>query len=212
MLRLFGIFLAVGAMMVIGIKYMSGSIEEKANYKKTMIPYLIGCILIFGAATIAPQIIETFENLSEPEEVGNLVLGIIKNIGTFIAVGVLMVLGIKYMLGSIEERASYKKSMLPYFIGAILLFGAVNITAYVVETFALDEEPGYGDIEGGQTSADDYMKEHTKEEIYAEWERVSKQYKKLENSPGISTEQLDSIMAYKNTLYQYLVRNNMIEQ
>lgn len=212
MLRLFGTFLAVGAMMVIGIKYMSGSIEEKANYKKTMIPYLIGCILIFGASTIAPQIIETFENLSEPEEVGNLVLGLIQSIGTFIAVGILMILGIKYMLGSAEEKASYKKSMLPYLIGAILLFGAVNITAYVVETFALDEESGYGNIEGGQTSADAYIKEHTKEEIYAEWQRAWKQEEELKASVGVSQEQIDSVTAYKNTLYQYLVRNNMIEQ
>lgn len=150
MLRLFGTFLAVGAMMVIGIKYMSGSIEEKANYKKTMIPYLIGCILIFGASTIAPQIIEIFENVSEPEEIGNVILGLIRNIGSVIAVGILMVLGIKYMVGSIEERASYKKSMLPYLIGAILLFGAVNITAFVVETFALDE----GEITDWRTGTD----------------------------------------------------------
>lgn len=46
-LRFFGIFLAVGVMMIIGIKYMSGSIEEKATYKKSMIPYLVGCFFLF---------------------------------------------------------------------------------------------------------------------------------------------------------------------
>ena len=38
-----GTFVAVGALMVIGIKYMTGSLEEKAEYKRTMMPYLIGC-------------------------------------------------------------------------------------------------------------------------------------------------------------------------
>lgn len=40
LIRTIGMFIAVGAMMVIGIKYMTGSAEEKANYKKTMMPYI----------------------------------------------------------------------------------------------------------------------------------------------------------------------------
>ena len=32
---------------------MMGSAEEKAEYKKTMIPYLVGAVLIFLAPTIA---------------------------------------------------------------------------------------------------------------------------------------------------------------
>ena len=31
---------------------MIGSAEEKAEYKKTMIPYLVGAILIFASTTI----------------------------------------------------------------------------------------------------------------------------------------------------------------
>lgn len=40
-IRIIGTFIAVGALMIIGIKYITGSVEEKANYKKTMIPYII---------------------------------------------------------------------------------------------------------------------------------------------------------------------------
>jgi len=47
--------------MVLGIKYMMGSAEEKAEYKKTMIPYIIGAILLFAATTIA-NAIYTFAN------------------------------------------------------------------------------------------------------------------------------------------------------
>ena len=68
----------------------------------------------------------TFKN------VGNRVLGIIQVVGTIVAVGVLMVLGIKYMMGSAEEKAEYKKTMLPYVIGAVILFAAVNIAKAVV--------------------------------------------------------------------------------
>ena len=41
---------------VLGIKYMMGSLEEKAEYKKSMMPYLIGALLVFAASTIATAV------------------------------------------------------------------------------------------------------------------------------------------------------------
>lgn len=38
--------------VVIGIKYMTGSVEEKAEYKKLLVPYLAGCIAVYGALGI----------------------------------------------------------------------------------------------------------------------------------------------------------------
>ena len=101
-IRTIGVFMAVGVLMVIGIKYISGSIEEKAQYKKSMLPYIIGCVILFGASTIAPEIVEIFKENDEIEDIGNIVLGIIKTVGSFVAVGTIMVLGIKYMMGSLE--------------------------------------------------------------------------------------------------------------
>lgn len=66
-------------------------------------------------------------------KIGNNILGMIRTVGTLIAVGVLMVLGIKYMMGSAEEKASYKKTMVPYLVGAVLIFAATNIATYVYE-------------------------------------------------------------------------------
>ena len=43
----------------------------------------------------------------------------------------LIVLGIKYMMGSAEERAEYKKTLFPYFIGAVLIFAAVNLAQVI---------------------------------------------------------------------------------
>lgn len=50
-------------------------------------------------------------------------LRVVTNIGIIIAIVMLAILGIKYMLGSIEEKAEYKRDLLPYMIGAVLLFG-----------------------------------------------------------------------------------------
>lgn len=39
------------------------------------------------------------------------------------------------MLGSVEERAAYKKTLLPYAIGAIFVFGASTVAGLVYEMF-----------------------------------------------------------------------------
>ena len=47
-----GVVVAVITVMFLGIKYMVGSVEEKAEYKKTMMPILVGMILLFCTSTI----------------------------------------------------------------------------------------------------------------------------------------------------------------
>ena len=52
-----GIVIAVIVLLILGIKYMMGSASEKAEYKKTMIPYLVGAVLVFGASAIAKAVV-----------------------------------------------------------------------------------------------------------------------------------------------------------
>ena len=61
------------------------------------------------------------------KNVGNGIVTILTTIGIVLSVIVLVILGIKYMMGSIEERADYKKTMMPYVIGAALVFAASTI-------------------------------------------------------------------------------------
>ena len=65
--------------------------------------------------------------LSNVTNVGNQIITILTTIGVIASVIVLIVLGIKYMMGSAEEKAEYKKTMMPYVIGAALVFAASAI-------------------------------------------------------------------------------------
>lgn len=51
-LMVLGISIAVIISGILGIKFMIGSVEEKAQVKDQLIPFLIGCIVIFGAFSI----------------------------------------------------------------------------------------------------------------------------------------------------------------
>ena len=64
---------------------------------------------------------------------GNQILAILRVVGVIIAVAVLIILGIKYMMGSAEEKAEYKKTLVPYVIGVILVAGAIFIATMVFQ-------------------------------------------------------------------------------
>lgn len=79
---------------------------------------------------IKPDVAEGTSNL---DQIGRNIIGLIRGVGTIASVVVLIVMGIRYMMGSAEEKAEYKKSMVPYVIGALLVFAITNILAIIVE-------------------------------------------------------------------------------
>ena len=70
------------------------------------------------------------------QNVGTNVVSIITTVGIIVAVVVLLILGIRYMMGSASEKAEYKKTMIPYLIGAVLIFGASAIAKAVIAVSA----------------------------------------------------------------------------
>lgn len=66
-------------------------------------------------------------------DIANPIIGTIKTVGVVIAVVTLAVLGAKYMTGSISEKADYKKTMIPYLIGAVLVVGITQFLGVLIE-------------------------------------------------------------------------------
>lgn len=85
------------------------------------------------------SILDRVDSLSKPDDIDDAtankietaaskVLTAITNVGIVISILIIAILGIKYMLGSLEEKAEFKNDMIPYLVGAALLFG---ITLFV---------------------------------------------------------------------------------
>ena len=62
-LQVVGVIIGAIILVVLGLKYMMGSLEEKAEYKKTMIPFLVGAIVVMAAPTLARGIFTLIQNL-----------------------------------------------------------------------------------------------------------------------------------------------------
>ena len=75
-------------------------------------------------------------NMSSPQKLKDKtqnILGIIQNLGIVLSVIILMIIGIKYMLGSVEEKSEYKKTMIPYLIGAAIVFSGTTLPQIIYQ-------------------------------------------------------------------------------
>ena len=59
-----GMIIAVVVGIALGIKYMIAGADEKAEVKETLLPYIIGCVVTFGAFGIWRILINTFIGIS----------------------------------------------------------------------------------------------------------------------------------------------------
>lgn len=74
----------------------------------------------------------TQEDVKEIVDTASIVVSVIRVVGVIVTVIVLLALGIKYMTGSVSEKAEYKKSMIPYVVGAVIFFGLSQILSLVI--------------------------------------------------------------------------------
>lgn len=87
---------------------------------------------------ITPSELEGKINYGDSSDTGDLmtkagkVMGMIRNVAVIASVIIIMVLGVKYMLGSVEEKADYKKSFVPLIIGIILVVSATSIATFII--------------------------------------------------------------------------------
>lgn len=65
MLLTAGVVVAVLAGAILGIKFITGSLDEQAKIKEVLIPYVVGCIVIFGAFGIWKLVMETLSAIGK---------------------------------------------------------------------------------------------------------------------------------------------------
>lgn len=100
---------------------------------------LLAVVTPVFAKEITPESMTPNFSGTGPEKIqdaGQKVMGVLQTVGVVIAVVILIIIGIKYMMGSASEKAEYKKTMIPYIVGAVLIFAASTI-ANIVYQFAI---------------------------------------------------------------------------
>lgn len=97
---------------------------------------------IAGVVFAAPDIDKTIGDIdgakagdtTKVTNIGGKIINIIQVVGIVVAIAVVLIIGIKYMTGSVEQKADYKKVMIPYIIGAVLLVAGTSIVKVIFNT------------------------------------------------------------------------------
>lgn len=84
--------------------------------------------VVFAQDVPVPGVIQN----AQANSIAKTVLGFIRFIGYGIAVGMILYIGIKYMMSSANEKADLKKGSVNYVIGAILVAGATTVVTMLV--------------------------------------------------------------------------------
>lgn len=68
-------------------------------------------------------------------EKGGAIIQILRNLAAIISVVTLSIIGLRYMVGSIDQKAEYKQTMMPVVIGCILIAGLSGILTLIQGIF-----------------------------------------------------------------------------
>ncbi len=140
------------ATVVIGVKYILGSVTEKVEAKENLITLLVACIFFFGWSNIRGLLIKNVDftnsgtvsslggnsTLFILENTGNSVdsafksvFGIVLTVAQIIAILCTAYMGVKYVLSGGEGKAKLKEKSMMYIIGIIMIFTALNFIKFV---------------------------------------------------------------------------------
>ena len=107
---------------------------------RILVLFILSMMLVMQTAYAVDDIIEaggSFINRGEEQQqaiqdsqiktVSDQIYNILLAIGTVITVIIGAILGIQFMVGSMDDKAKVKESLIPFVIGCVIIFGAFGI-------------------------------------------------------------------------------------
>lgn len=70
------------------------------------------------------------------KDASNSVYNLLSSVGMILSVIIGIILGIKFMIVSAEDKAKVKEGLIPYITGCVVIFGAFGIWKLLINTFS----------------------------------------------------------------------------
>ena len=88
---------------------------------------------VFTKADESLQSAESMIDENQLKDASNTLYNTLLAVGTVLTVIIGGIIGIQFLLASAEDKAKIKEALIPYVIGAVVIFGAFGIWKLVVE-------------------------------------------------------------------------------
>ncbi len=133
-IEILGTTVIVIATATLGVKYIFGSVDSKAEIKENLITLLVACVFFFGWNAIYNTLITSgnlfFISSGFKASVGNIYSTVMFVLNILAFIGVIYV-GIKYIFSGASGRADLKGKSVYFVIGIIMTFATITLLTYI---------------------------------------------------------------------------------
>ncbi len=70
-------------------------------------------------------------SVSALDTASNAIIGMLQVVATVVAIAMLLFVGMKFMMAAPAEKANLKGALIPYIVGAILIFAAIPLLSMI---------------------------------------------------------------------------------
>lgn len=121
--------------IVLGIKYMLASSEGKADVKEGITGLIVAILLFYGWTAldgILRNSMGWFFGSTDKTTAVNRIFDFAVGILNYISVGVVLFVGVKFLLSGAEGKADLKGKGIPFVIGLVMTFGTITFLTFII--------------------------------------------------------------------------------
>lgn len=137
MIKVVGTTVIVIATIVLGIKYIIGSVDSKVDAKEGLITLFVACVFFFGWSAISELlfpnnnfVFTSYNDTTYKNMVGRI-FDIFAYVANIVAIILVIYVGVKYIFAGANGKGELKGRSVYFFIGIILVFATSNVLSFV---------------------------------------------------------------------------------
>ena len=126
--------------VILGVKYIWGSVDAKADVKDGLVTLVIAAVFFYGWNTVKALFINSsglifIEN--DYQSTAKAIYSTILYICNFFAVGGIVYIGVKYLLAGAEGKAQLKARGVPIVLGIIMVYCTLTFLTFIVNAMGI---------------------------------------------------------------------------
>ena len=136
LVKFIGNLVFVTVTVVLGVKYIWGSVESKSDVKESLATLVIAALVFYGYSTLSNLFITgnnlVFINTGSYEFTARQIYSTILYACNFLAVGGLVYVGVKYLMAGAEGKAELKTKGVPLVLGVIMVYATITFLSFIL--------------------------------------------------------------------------------
>jgi len=138
MIKFVGNLIFVAVTIILGIKYIWGSVESKASVKDSLITLIVAAVVFYGWSSISAL----FSNgnrlnfvTGDWKDTAITIYSTVIYVANFLAVGGIIYIGIRYLMAGAEGRSQLKAKGVPIVLGIIMVYATITFLNFILAGF-----------------------------------------------------------------------------